>query len=828
MPSLSIAKTLLIRDWKSQSLRLLAIVLVLMTAIVFTVTSLSTSISEYVDLQTRVFLGADRVLKSPREIDAQWIEKAHQNGIQTSASMEFQSMAFFGDAMQLSSVKAVASNYPLSGTIRLLKMISDKSQELEYDQAPLMGEVWLDRRMEQALGVTLGDRIDLGNGSLRVTAWIVNERDKGISFANLYPRALMNLNDVPKLGVVQLGSRVNHGQYFLGSKESLSHYGKWLNSRLNSSMRWLSRDQQQNSTQAILLRAERFFLLASALVVLLAGIALSMCGRLYAQKQLQNIFVLKSLGMKRYQLIQVYCLMLTVLTLMSALLGISLGLAAHQAVLFFLEKILGDSLGFPPVSHAFLSLFLVSYCLFAFIMPSLIKVLVLSPLALQRLPEQVGKVRSFLLAMLGLIVFCALYTQQLLLSILVFVAMMLVALLSISLARVLFYIITSIPSRLSPAWKIAARNLNYDGLSRAVQIFSLGLCLALLLIISLIQHELLNDWQSQHKTTAPNVFLINIAKHDIGALQEFMASQQLQDAGLYPMVRGRLSMVNGVAVETLYDPDKLSSAGVKRELNLSESLLVPDGNEIVEGRWWLETMSSVEAGISLESGLAKRLNLVLNDNLSFRIGDQIISRRVSSIRTLDWMAMKPNFYVLFPPEQLMSFDTTYITSFNLPSGDVSALNQLSLTFPTIISVDIRQIQADVRIMIDRIAFAMQLLLASIMAMGILVILAALQSSLPARRRDAAILRALGAHSRTVWLSFVFEYVAMAMVAALIAIITAEVCMASLQYWLFDLPITLHPGFWLIAIFASVLLLSLTVYRSARSVSQMSPKRALQA
>jgi len=180
------------RDWQSGELRLL------LGAIVVAVASV-TAISLFVDRlqsalleQSATFLAADRVLSGSAPVPGEVREAAANLGLQTAETVTFATMLYTGeDKNLLASVKAVSQAYPLRGVLRVSAEpfgVDDVTAAL-----PLPGEVWLDPRLFPALALELGDSVEIGLQSLKVSGILTREPDRGGSFTDLAPRALMRI-----------------------------------------------------------------------------------------------------------------------------------------------------------------------------------------------------------------------------------------------------------------------------------------------------------------------------------------------------------------------------------------------------------------------------------------------------------------------------------------------------------------------------------------------------------------------------------------------------------------------------------------------------------
>ena len=192
------------------------------------------------------------------------------------------------------AVKAVGGKYPLRGKL----IVSDAPFVRGYPtlDTPPPGEVWLDSRLFPALGVSLGDTLEVGLAELTVGRVLVAEPDRGGSFFDLGPRLLMNMQDVPATEVVQPGSRLSYRLLLGGPEADLEDLKDAIEEDLQPNYRWVSIRESSPRIGSALDRAESFLLLGGLLGVLLAGIAVALSAHRYAGRHYDHVGVLKTLG----------------------------------------------------------------------------------------------------------------------------------------------------------------------------------------------------------------------------------------------------------------------------------------------------------------------------------------------------------------------------------------------------------------------------------------------------------------------------------------------------------------------------------------------------
>ncbi|HRY16718.1 MAG TPA: ABC transporter permease, partial [Candidatus Competibacteraceae bacterium] len=179
------------RDWQSGELRVLAIALLIAVASVAAVGFFTDRIQQAMERKASELLGADLVVASANPIQPELAEAARRQGLQTAETLSFRSVVLAGDVTQLTEVKAVGPGYPLRGALQ----ISDKPFDppRTVDTIPSPGQVWLDERLLQVLGLQVGDTISLGARTFRIEQVLAYEPDRAGDLFSIAPRLMLNL-----------------------------------------------------------------------------------------------------------------------------------------------------------------------------------------------------------------------------------------------------------------------------------------------------------------------------------------------------------------------------------------------------------------------------------------------------------------------------------------------------------------------------------------------------------------------------------------------------------------------------------------------------------
>lgn len=808
------------RDWRSGELALLLVALLVAVGAV-------TSISLFVDrlhqallLESANFLAADRQVRASHPIADGLRHEARAHGLSLVDTMVFQSMVY-GDAErhQLISVKAVGPGYPLRGALIAGEVPFAEGAPAAGIPAP--GEVWLDSRLFPALGVELGDRVEVGVAAFKVSRVLIKEPDRGGSFFDLGPRLLMNLADVPATEVVQPGSRIRYRLLLRGEETQLNAFRDAVD--FGPGVSWVDIRGGSRRIGDALDRAESFLLLGGLLAVLLAGVAVALSAHRYARRHYDHVGILKTLGAGPNGIMYGFLGILGVLGLFSVALGLSLGGGLHLGIVAALDALIPVNLPPPSARPFLLGAATGLICALAFAMPPLLHLKNISPLRVMRRNLGAAPASEWLTwgaAAAGGLLLLIWYSESLFLTLWTLLGTGAVLLAFGGLAWMLLHGSRAAGMQAGSRLRLALAALQRRHRDSIAQILVFGLAIMLLLVLLLLRTALVDEWRSALPEDVPNHFLMNVTPAQLAGVGALLDAHTERQGPLYPMVRGRAVTVNGIDAEA-WDADLRAEREREGELsderNLTWTETLPKDNEVIAGSWWAP--GDERALVSLEDEYARELHLGLGDRLEFDIGGRRVQAEVASIRSLDWESMQPNFFVILSPGALRDFPTTYMTSFFLPAGEKAFLNRLLSQFPTVTVIEVDAIVDQIKRIIDRVTQAVELVLALVLVAGCLVLVASIQASRDARLSEHALLRALGGARSLITGSLAIEFALLGAFSGLVAAVGAEVTVALLQTQVFELPASAHPGLWALGpVIGALLVLGVGLAGTRRLVS----------
>ena len=834
--TLSLALRLAARDWRAGELRLLLAALVLAVGAVTAVSLFVDRLQRALVAESATLLGADRVIDSSRAIPQRFRDLAAARGLALADLIRFPSMVFAAgaDRSRLASVKAVTEGYPLRGRLRVADEPFGSGRRT--DGLPAQGEVWLESRLFPALGVKVGDAVSVGYAQFTVAAVLASEPDRGGGFLEFAPRLLMRAEDVPATRVIQPGSRIRYRLQLAGPDNRLRSLHDAIRDELAPGYRWRDVRGANARIRNALERSESFLLLGGLLTVLLAGVAVALSAHRYARRHYDHVAVLKTLGATPGEIQRGYTLVLLIIGIVGALAGLTFGALAHLGVIAALRGFLPVSLPAPGPWPVWMGLLTGFICVLAFGLPPLLGLRGVSPMRVIRrdLTPDAASAMTYGFATAGGVGLLIWYSGNASLTAWALAGTVVTVGVFSGLALLLLRGGRVVGMQAGSVWRLALAGLHRRHRENIAQVVIFGAAIMLLLIMLLVRTALIDEWRARIPERAPNHFVMNVAPAEAGPVQAMLTARTGYDGRLFPMIRGRITAVNGIAANAWErqrgertdgrpEPGGRGRPGIRRERNLTFLADVPDHNVVVDGKWW---SAGAAPSASLEEDYAASLGLAVGDSLTFDVGGLPLTATVTNTRRVEWDSLQPNFFIILSPEALEGQAATYMTSFYLPPERKPFLNELLSRYPTVSVIDVDQIIAHLRRIIARVAQAVELMLALVLCAGVLVLIASIQSSRDSRLKELALLRALGGTRRLITGALVIEFAALGAFAGTVAVIGAEITTFVLNSQVFELPTGLHPRLWAVGPVFGMLVVTAVGYLGTRGLVHAPPATVL--
>jgi putative ABC transport system permease protein len=719
-------------------------------------------------------------------------QQAQRQGLKAVHTLTFPTMArasdMQGGSAKLVALKAVEPGYPLRGSLRI------KSQTGAIEKVaktiPERGQVWVEPQLMDALGLSMGDALLLGNSRFTITAAIAVEPDRGTGFMNFSPRVMVNSADIEATGLVQPASRISYRMAVAGDEAQVKAFVKWADLQIKGDqpirgVRIESVETGRPEMGQTLDRASKFLSLVALLAALLSAVAVALAARSFAASHLDDCAMLRVLGLSQRTIAASYCWEFALVGLFASGLGVAIGFGVHYLFVALLAGLVDASLPPASVVPVFLGLGMGLTLLVAFGLPPILQLAQVPPLRVIR--RDVGNLRP---ASLGVLSIGVAGFAALLLAVSSDLTLGLIAVGGFAGAVLIFagmgwlaikVLRWSVNDATAPrALVLATRQIAARPAFTVVQVSALAVGLLALVLLVLLRTDLISSWKKATPADAPNRIVINVSPDQSDDFQQTLKSAGVEKFDWYPMIRGRLVAINGRDVSSDDFIEDRAKRLVDREFNLSHGAIRPSSNLIVEGRWTEEE----KGAISMEEGIAQTLGLKLGDTVRFDIAGMQTESKITSMRKVDWGSMRANFFAMYPVSQMDQVPATYMGAFKAPVT-AGFDNALVRAFPNVTNIDMSATISQVQRVLDQVIRAVEFLFGFTLAAGLVVLFAAVSATREERARDFAIMRAIGAQNSLLRQVQRIELAGVGLLAGFLASCVASVVGWALARYVFE-------------------------------------------
>ncbi len=822
-----LALKLLLRNWRSGELRLLTLALLVAVTVVSGISIFVDRLERSLELQTAELLGADLVVISPSPHPETWIQEANRRGILHTDFIRLQTMAYAGEETALISLHAVEQGYPLRGEVALADKFDPNQLTLitgnATKQIPKAGEVWVAPELLLQLDLQLGQQIEVGNAAFTITKVLTDSPEP----FTRYPIVIMNHRDIESTGVILPGSFVRY-RWLLAADDvaKLDDFKLWLEPQLDPQQEITDAHSRSEWLQRTVERSANLLSLSAVISVLLAGVAISIATRQFVERHVNQVAVKKSFGATSQQIKQLYFGQLLFLGVIASGAGVGLGhfmqhgIAQYMLQFFAVELAPSHML---PYLYSLLSgiVFLVFFAL-----PPLWHLPNIPPLRVLRRDLQLNAAKTWVqatfacCALFGLI---AVFSKNLELTLKVCLALIVVAALTLILARFTIWLSKKWSVRSRGFWRLGLVNLQrrYQHNTMLIAVFSTTLMA--LLVLALMRDAFWQDIQEYGMSEEVNFYMMNISQEQKSLVQDFLEPLDIEHGMLSPFVAGRLTGVNGK------EPDEEHSDYwiYNREIWMTWKQELPEEQVLLSGSWWpdLDPRQEEVLLLSLRQDIAENGGLKIGDQLTFLFAGQQRLAEVTSIRQ-ESEGAEFNFAFVFEPKYIQHFHHTYIMALDVPPEHKAAVYRFGREHPTIVMESFEAWLAKTKKILQQALDGALLVLLLTLFCGCLVLFAAVNSSIASRKQETGLLRAFGSGQRLILGSIWLEFVLVGLVSGVIAVVASEILIYQLQNMFSEVPFIFHYQYWLPVVAGSALFIGLLGAVACRSVVTTPPNVVL--
>ncbi len=756
--------------------------LILFFSIVLAVTSISSvgflgdRLKSSMQMQASSMLGADLVLRSAAEIDSKYLNLASSLDLKSAETATFLSMIIADEDNLLTSIKAVTPSYPLRGK---LTVVNFDDSPIQHSGSPPQGSIWIEKKVSESLELNQSDNIIIGNKNFIVEGIIQDYPDRNSSFVGFYPVAIVNINDVDAMGVIQTGSRVVYRQLFSGTQKNLDRFVESLDT-LPPNIRLQNAIDVGDNLGEDIANSTTFFNLASLFTIIISVIAAMMAVRRYASRNLLHTSLMKVFGASKtfilgHQITQLFLLIIT-----ASSFGLIFGYALQHLLISTLQGIINADLPPPSFRPVILGLITATFVVFATAAPYIKILSDTEPIRILRNDFTIKLSSNFiiyLVAFFSMFGFLGILFQDLKLILYIVITLVVVTSALYSIGRLLLYALSFMQFSNGTGWKLGLKNLVQRGNESILQVIIFGLSLLFLVVLAETRTDLVDSWSETLDEDTPNYFLFNIQEYNLKPISNYFEDQSQITPDFTPLIRGRLLSAKRPGSDVNFDNL------MDREANLTWQNLLPVSNKLVAGKWWTEGDEVKE--VSVDQEIAASMDLEIGDELTFSAGGKTFSVSVTSFREIEWQSFSPNFFFILSPAAGKELPNSYITSIKVKDSN-KLMNNFVATFPTITSVNLEAIINQAKNSISSASLAVQYIFLLTLIAGVLALIASIYANKDQRTKEAAIMHAIGASRAMIFKSAASEFFILGILSATTAVIFSTLLSSVIFYQFLDL------------------------------------------
>lgn len=748
------------------------------------VNSVSAMMTGSIASEGRTILGGDVRFETENQ-DIGAAERAYiedLGAVSAGANMRTMARTPDGSDQSLVELRAVDAAYPLYGGFETRpEMPIGAALEVRAGvHGAAAAQILLDR-----LELGIGDEILVGQARFEIRGVIVAEPDalsEGFGFA---PRLMISRAGLDAAGLIRPGSLVEYSYRVKldggADRASLAALRETAAARFPDAG-WSIRTSE-NAAPALTRNIERFsqFLTLVGLTALIVGgVGIANSVRAWLEGKRGVIATLKCVGAPSRLVVAIYLMQVMLIAGLGVALGLALGAATPYLAANALSGVIPIAVNASlyPGSLAIAAGFgLITAFAFAVLPLGRAGEVPATALFRQQGFEAGGLPRWPYLAVAGLslaaLCAAAIWFADDRRIATVFVAAVAVA---FGVLRLVGLAVQAIarraPSVRSTPLRLAIGNIHRPGALTPSVVLSLGLGLALLVTLALIDTNLRRELSGNLPDRAPNFFFVDIQSNEIDGFESVVS--ELAPGGKIikvPMLRGRITQLKGEAVNQDNVPSEARWV-LRGDRGVTYAKNLPENSRLSAGEWWTPDHQG-EALVSFSAEEAGELGLSVGDTITVSVLGRSITARIANLRDVEWESLSINFVMVFSPNTFAGAPHSWMATLTDPDADAAlegeVLRAVTQAYPTITSVRVKDALELADRVVGQIGIAIRAAALVALFASVLVLAGALAAGNRSRLHDAVVLKTLGATRATLIRAYVYEYGLLGLATAVFAL-----------------------------------------------------------
>jgi putative ABC transport system permease protein len=683
---------------------------------------------------------------------------------------------------QMISVKAVdPAAYPYYGKLGL-KPNEPLARLLANDEDVVVSDELLIR-----FRVHTGDSIRVGGKDFRIMGEVTAEPDRLASGFGPGMRVIMTRQGLERTGLIQFGSRaaqrflfrLNPGTDLDGFKAAIEHHFRRV---------FISdyRDGSENVGKAID-NTTTFLSLISLIALILGSLGVAMAMYSHLQQRLDTIAVMKAVGARATQIIQIYLIQTLLLGLIGGVIGVGVGALVQKAFPILMQRVFAM---LPEVgwdwSFSLQGIVVGVMATLLFTLPPLLSIRNVRPSLVFRrdmADETGGKAkqwREWLPAWVGVAaIWVGFWGIAFWLSGSARMAIYFVAGLTGSIALLfgvaalllwlLRRLVKASGRALPSTFRHGFANLYRPGNQAKAVLVALGVGVMFTSMTYLVQKTVLREVRSEGPGREGNLFLLDIRNTSAVTSTIEGLPGVSGKVELVGYLVSRMTAKNGVPTDSLaltkQRKDQLQT------VRITTAKAVPNGITVEDGVWW--NPSSVEPELAVSDQAQHDFHLKVGDRLRFLMAGKTVEAPLVAVFRRDKGA-PIRYDLVFPQGALKGMPVVYYGAAHVEPAYIPQVEETIFEkFPTVTVMNLAEVLARIQEAVDQVAVVIRFLAAFAIVAGVIILSSSIAGTRYRRVREVAILKALGGTQRRIAGIFSVEFSMLGAVSGFIGGILAN-------------------------------------------------------
>jgi len=684
---------------------------------------------------------------------------------------------------QMVSVKGIdPAVYPYYGALtveparRLAELLKDE------DAAVVTPELLM------RLKIKRGDRLRLGGTDFRIAGTLIGEPDRLASGFGPGMRVLVSRAGLERTGLIQFGSRA--AQRFLFKLKPNVDLDAIKDQVKAALPRVFLSDYREGSpiVGKAIDSTTTFLSLVSLIALIVGALGVAMAMYTHLQQRMDTIAVMKAVGARSTQVMQIYLIQTLWLGIAGGVLGVAVGALVQKSFPWLIQRVFA-LLPEVPWDWSFslqgMSLGILATLLFT--VPPLVGIRNVRPALVfrrdmadasvesrKRWRERIPGVGGALLIFCGFGLIAvwlsgswkmgAYFIGGLTASILLLAGVATLLLMAMRWAVRMWN------KRLAPSVRHGFANLYRPGNQARSVLVALGIGVMFTLATYLLQRTVLREVTSDGPGKEGNLFLLDI--RNSSEVTRFIEAQpgttgKVETVGY---IVSKVLAKNGVPVADLRLAKKRKEDLQTIRITTAEAM--PASVELKRGQWWSAPAREPQLAVSEE--LRRDFDLAVGDKLQFQIAGRLFTAPLVAVFEQRERS-NVRYNLVFPRESLHGLPVVYYGAVHVDPAKIPQVEEAIFErFPTVTVMNLADILKRIQEAVDQVALVVRFLALFAIAAGVIILCASVAGTRYRRIREVAILKALGGTRRRIVSIFSVEFSILGAIAGLVGGVLANV------------------------------------------------------